>query len=610
MKRSALFVLVLLAAGRLVSAPVHDARFLQLSVSYRLHADGSWDMTCERQVRLDTYLAVNRALGETFIVYDPAFQKLEVLRAETTMADGRKVPAPANAFNEVLPIAAHGFADFSGLREMVVTHTGLERGARVDLKYRIHTAPGFLPVFSGIEPLRRDFPVDRYELAIEVPSGVDLAYEIRGAAGATMLETAEPQGGKRHVLRFSGLPPVAHDLLAPPQSEPFIVFSASREWQRALELPVAPAPLPAALRERIAGLKTALPVRIGLPAPRLGPQAVDLLAALQRIVAGEIAGCGLGAEAIGWRARPLERVLQGHYGTRLEKALLLQAMIREAGYEAELLAVAAGGEFAPEVATPLQLGDFLLKVEDGPHALYLDAFREASGFFPYAAQGLSAWNLARGTLETLPDSDWQRNGVDVSGTAQLGADGAGGVLTVCARGCFQRYDEAAADPAAFIAGLLRRFFPVDKAELKKLLALTRDEICAEVAFSGKWLKELGAGLLVAEFPRLPGLAEAMVIQERRQAAVALEAPFRASLRLEIEPAAGLKLDMAAAALERRSALGFLTRGLEAGQDGRLHLTVAAGIAKRTVAAVEYPQLRELLLPYFVPGWGMVFKKGK
>lgn len=600
MKRVILFALVLLAAGLLICAPVHDARFLRVSVSYRLNADGSWDMTCERQVRLDTYLAVNRALGETFIVYDPAYQKLQVLRAETTMTDGRKVAAPENAFNEVLPFAAHGFADFSGLREMVITHTGLERGALVDLAYRIHTAPGFLPVFSGTEPLRRDFPVERYELAIEVPAGVDLAYEVRGPAGPVRLETAEPEGGRRHVLRFSDLPPAAHDLLAPPQSEPFIVFSASRDWQLALELlqKVGPSPLPVVLRERIGRLKSALPGR------------ADLLAAMQRIVAGEIAGCGLGTETIGWRARPLERVLQGNYATRLEKALLLQAMLKEAGIGSELLAVAAGPEFAPGVATPLQLGDFLLKVDDGPHALYLDAYREPGGFFPYAAQGLSAWNLSRGALETIPVSDWQRNGVDVSGTAQLGADSVSGALTVCARGSFQRYDEAIADPAAFVTGLLRKFFPVDKAEVKKLLALTRDEIRAEVAFSGKWLKGIGAGLLASDPPRLPGLAEAQVIQERRQAALALEAPFQASMRLEIEPATGLKLEMAATALEIRNGLGFLVRSLEPGGDGKLRLAAAVGIEKKTVPAAEYPQLRQLLLPYFLPGSGMVFKKEK
>ncbi len=161
--------------------PASDARFLDIEISYRLQNDGSWDMECRQRVRLDTYFAVNRALGETFIVTNPDFQKLEVLKSETTMADGRKVASPANAFNEVLPRAAHGFADFSHLREMVVTHTGLERGAIVELQYRIHTQPGFLPVFSGREPLTRDFPVDRYRLAITIPAGESLRYRVFGS---------------------------------------------------------------------------------------------------------------------------------------------------------------------------------------------------------------------------------------------------------------------------------------------------------------------------------------------------------------------------------------------------------------------------------------------
>ena len=133
-------------------ARASDARFLNVEITYQLHEDGSWDMAYEQQARLDTYYAFNRALGETFIVYNPDFQKLEVLKSETTMADGRQVASPENAFNEVLPFAAHGFADFSHLREMVVTHTGLERGAMVDLHYRIHTRPAFFPIFPDAKP--------------------------------------------------------------------------------------------------------------------------------------------------------------------------------------------------------------------------------------------------------------------------------------------------------------------------------------------------------------------------------------------------------------------------------------------------------------------------
>jgi hypothetical protein len=174
------FIIILSAAVSGFALTATDARFLNMEISYRLDNDGSSVMEYRHQVRLDTYLAVNRVFGETFIVYNPAFQKLEILKAETTMADGRKVAAPENAFNEVLPFAAHGFADFSGLREMVVTHTGLERGAIIDLHYRIRTRPGFFLGFTGRETLARDFPVDAYKLTLIVPSGRELRYRVFG----------------------------------------------------------------------------------------------------------------------------------------------------------------------------------------------------------------------------------------------------------------------------------------------------------------------------------------------------------------------------------------------------------------------------------------------
>ena len=45
------------------------------------------------------------------------------------MADGKKVKAPENAINEILPAFAAGAPAFNSLREMVITHTALERGA-------------------------------------------------------------------------------------------------------------------------------------------------------------------------------------------------------------------------------------------------------------------------------------------------------------------------------------------------------------------------------------------------------------------------------------------------------------------------------------------------
>jgi len=595
MKRLTLLCLALLAACSLLALPKYDARFLNVAVTYELHEDGSWDMTCEQQARLDTYYAFNRALGETFIVYNPDFQKLEILKSETTMTDGRKVASPPNAFNEVLPFAAHGFADFAGLREMVVTHVGLERGAVVDLKYRIHTKAGFLPVFSGREILNRDFPVDKYRLEIKVPAGQALRYRVFGSP--VQAQVSDSEAGKRYTFELASLPPAAHEALAPAGSEPAVVFSVAPDWKAALALADDPAPLPAALLERIEKLKTQCPAR------------PDLLAELQKIVAVEMQGCRLGGEATGWQPRPAARVFLSNYGTRLEKALLLRAMLKKAGTDAELLAVANGSAIAADVPAFQAIGEFWLKTS-GPHTLYLDPWQEQQEFFPYRLQERDAWNLEKLALEKLPASDSQGSGVEVSGTVQLAADGASGTLVVAARGIFNRYNEAATDNVKFIAGLLKRIFPIDKVEVKKLLSLGRREARVEATFSGKWLKAAGSNFYCADPVRLPGLTENLALPAQRETPLALDAPFQASVNLELQPATGLKLEYFAPNVERRNELGHFVRSLAVEKNGVLRFSQSVAVEKALIKPEQYPLLRELLLPYFAPDLWLVFKKEK
>jgi hypothetical protein len=596
MKRLAHFCLAVLAVSSLFALPAHDARFLNLAITYTLNVDGSWDMEYFHQVRLDTYYAVNRALGETFIVYNPDFQKLEVLKAETTMADGRKVAAPANAFNEVLPFAAHGFADFSGLREMVVTHTGLERGAVVELQYRIHTRAGFLPAFAGREALSRDFPVDSFKLAVMIPANQALRYHVFGLKAEA--EVSSPGMEKRYAFTLSNLNPASHDPLAPSQSEPFIVFSTAADWRQALAMENDATELPAVVAGKIEKLKAQYPDRL------------DLLAALQKAVAVEVQNCGLGIEATGWQPRRRELVARSNYGTRLEKALLLRAMLEKTGITSELLEVAASGSFAHDVSTPLQMGEFWLKVSEGPYALYLDPGQEQNEFFPYRFRERDAWNLERQALEKLPASDWEGSGVDLSGSVQLDAAGASGTLVVAVRGIFNRYGEAAADNVKFVTGVLKKFFPVDKVEIKKLLALTRHEIRAEAAFNGKWLKDTGAGFFSADSVRLPGLTENMVQLARRESPMLLEAPFKVSVELELQPAAGLRLEYAAPDVKRENETGYFFRRLVLQKNGPLRFSQGCGIQKALIGPEKYPLLREMLMPYFTPDFWLMFKMSK
>ena len=153
-------------------SPAPDGEYLSVTKTYSLSPSGDWTFRYQHRLKILTYYAINNLYGETFIVYNPGFQKLKVNKAITTMADGTLVPSPANAFNEVLPRYAANFPSCNMLREMVVTHTGLERGAQTELGYEILTSAGFFPAMMGNELLQPSSPVDELTIVVKIPEGI------------------------------------------------------------------------------------------------------------------------------------------------------------------------------------------------------------------------------------------------------------------------------------------------------------------------------------------------------------------------------------------------------------------------------------------------------
>ena len=113
--------------------PDADAVYLNMTKEYTLNPDGSMDYHYSHQLKLFSYYAFNSRYGETFIVYNPKFQSLKVNKSVTVKENGENIPAPANALNEVLPGFASNAPYYNCLREMVVSHTGLERMSQLTL---------------------------------------------------------------------------------------------------------------------------------------------------------------------------------------------------------------------------------------------------------------------------------------------------------------------------------------------------------------------------------------------------------------------------------------------------------------------------------------------
>lgn len=76
-------VLALLLSTALTAQAAPEARFGKLSKTYTLHADGSQELRVQKELTLYTHAAMNSLYGETFIVYDPHYQQLEIHDAYT-----------------------------------------------------------------------------------------------------------------------------------------------------------------------------------------------------------------------------------------------------------------------------------------------------------------------------------------------------------------------------------------------------------------------------------------------------------------------------------------------------------------------------------------------
>lgn len=591
------FLLLLLLGLFLTTAPSAldaDARYLRLAVTYDLQPDGTVLLDYQHQVRLDTYSAINR-LGETFVVYNPRFQELKVLKAETTMAGGRKVPSPPNAFNEVLPADAHLFPVYSHLREMVITHTGLERGCTVELHYQLKTRPGWMPCFTIRELAGRNYPVDLYTLRVTAPAASPLKGQVFNLARQPAV--TRQQGRQIWTLEARDLAPLVFETSSRISDYPAAVVGTASSWPQAL--PQAPADgLPAALAERARRLQ------------QENPDPLTLMLAVRQLVADEYALCGLPPSLTGLASRPLAEIHQTNYGTRPEKAFLLAAMLNTVQVPAEVLAVLDLPDPASEVPAVQQAESYLVKAGTAGEQAYLDPAGSRAGLFPYPKAGCKAFNLTKKTFEMLPAVSSSQSGLEVTGEVKLAADGGTGTLTVRVDGNFLDYSAAVENSGRFLSGLLGRVLPAAEYTLKKVTLLSPASLRAEMEMKGKWLQEPAGKVLALPFIRLPQPGEDVAAAGPRIWPYHLDAPACLSVRLRLEPPAGWTADYLAPPVAVDNPVGSVQRELKPAGDGKLELICHCRFRQADIAAARFSDLQALLRTFFAPGWQMVLLPAK
>ncbi|MEN8226321.1 MAG: DUF3857 domain-containing protein, partial [Bacteroidota bacterium] len=290
-----------------------DAIFNKVIHEYTLNEDGSSEYREYKELKLLSHLAFHRYFGETFIVYDPTYQEVEINEAYTLMADGKRVEVPDNAFNEVLPRAAAHSAPYNHLREMVITHTGLEVGASIFLDYTIKTKDGYMPAFMGEELIKGVVPIKDKKVIFHIPEGMELQYKMLNMR--TSPEITAAKGGNIYTFSFTALS--AHSNYWGTDSEllPRLFFSTAKDLPRAYFPFVAQAAFTyqttPAMGEAIEKIK----------AENKGD--LKTAHAIQNMVINEIGSWRLSLKHTAFKCRTPEEVWKSNAGTKLEKTVLL-----------------------------------------------------------------------------------------------------------------------------------------------------------------------------------------------------------------------------------------------------------------------------------------------
>lgn len=326
----------LLLAGTAVQAASSEADFKKLEKEYTLRPDGSLEMRCKKELTLNTQLAFNSLYGETFIVYNPEFQSLKIHSAYTLQADGTRVDAPENAFNEVLPKQAADAPAFNHLKEMVVTHTGLETGATVFLDYSVLTRPGYFPQLDIDETLQELSPVREYIVTVTIPAEKKLAYSLTGSRVKPAITVSD--GMQQYRWTFKNLP----------ADPPLPFLPLLRNDVPRLSASTYPSH-ESALTQLAAQFYTALPESAKPLLWQLThdkTDEADKIKAIQRHVVSRIATVAVPLDETGYRLRPAAEVIASAYGTVEEKTALLIGLLKAAGCQPKLVVLYPQGHTA------------------------------------------------------------------------------------------------------------------------------------------------------------------------------------------------------------------------------------------------------------------------
>ena len=344
------------------SYPDADAVYLNLTKTYILNKDGSIVNSVEKKQKLFTYRSFQSLFGETRIFYNPDFQKLVIKESYTVNAQNQNIKTPDNGFNNVLPPFCQDSKAYSPLREMVVSHTGLERNAVINCSYNVTSAAGKIPFLMGIEELQADCPIEKLIIIVKVPAGKPIHYKLFNVSREPAVNRDNEFDS--YTWEFNDIPQYNREKLTDSScgDVPRLFFSTQENKITAINWLADHMTYKFSVNDDIQRYLDA--------AIRDKKTIAEKALKIQEIVVNELKTIYVPAPLAAFQVRPPEEVWYSNSGTVLEKACLLTSLLRSEGLDAETCLNIP--ECFEEKQLPFLLaGDPVVKITAGKEEVFL-----------------------------------------------------------------------------------------------------------------------------------------------------------------------------------------------------------------------------------------------
>ena len=403
-------LLLILLLSFTVNAQDGDAVYNKIMKVYTLHEDGSYDYREYKEVKLLSHMSFHRLFGETFVIFDPEYQEVVINEAYTIMKDGTKVAVPDNAFNEVLPRAARHSAPYNKLRELVITHTGLEVGATIYLDYTIKTKAGFMQTFMGEEVIRENVPVKEKKVIVRIPENKELHYKVLNLR--TGAEITEEKGMKVYSFTFREIRENMNVWGVDHSLDPVLFFSAAKDLERAY--------FPFVAQKAFTYPSTEAMTKKAIAIKDDSRNDMDAVLNIQKMVVNELGTWNVQLEYTGFTCRTPVETWKSNAGTLLEKSILLATLLQKAGFRAAPVAVIPQKYYDRKVGSLYIIEDFAVQVGVADAPIFISATSTSSQDLGISLQG-KLFLILDGAIESLKtyESESLKNAIVYNGDVSI-----------------------------------------------------------------------------------------------------------------------------------------------------------------------------------------------